>query len=176
MKTKIVSCHTADSKAVKLEVNSTVILPPLVFPALIMNIATKVMFRHCFQRPLYCSYYPEVEKSKQSSSIRCLWCRSMVRYLWFNLGLERFSNSHPNLIFIDVLNGLILLGPYQKISGQNWLKSLISSRVIEEKKRISATSDQNIFWCVQNKTHLFSLCGHTERQLYQLQHQGPSTL
>ncbi len=31
-KTKIVSCHTADSKLVKEEVNSTVILPPLVFP------------------------------------------------------------------------------------------------------------------------------------------------
>ena len=32
MKTKNVSCHTADSKPVKLEVNGTVILPPLVFP------------------------------------------------------------------------------------------------------------------------------------------------
>jgi hypothetical protein len=34
MKTKIVSCHTADSKLVKQDVNGTVILPPLVFPAL----------------------------------------------------------------------------------------------------------------------------------------------
>jgi hypothetical protein len=32
IKTKIVSCHTAGSKPVKQEVNSTVILPPLVFP------------------------------------------------------------------------------------------------------------------------------------------------
>jgi len=32
-KNKIVSCHTADSKPVKQEVNGTVILPPLVFPA-----------------------------------------------------------------------------------------------------------------------------------------------
>jgi hypothetical protein len=32
IKTKIVSCHTTDSKPVKQEVNST-ILPPLVFPA-----------------------------------------------------------------------------------------------------------------------------------------------
>jgi hypothetical protein len=32
IKTKIVSCHTADSKPVKQEVSSTVILPPLVFP------------------------------------------------------------------------------------------------------------------------------------------------
>ncbi len=33
IKTKIVSCHTANSKPVKQEVNSTVIIPPLVFPA-----------------------------------------------------------------------------------------------------------------------------------------------
>jgi hypothetical protein len=32
IKTKIVSCHTADSKPVKQEVNGRVILPPLVFP------------------------------------------------------------------------------------------------------------------------------------------------
>ncbi len=31
-KTKIFSCHKADSKPVKQEVNGTVILPPLVFP------------------------------------------------------------------------------------------------------------------------------------------------
>ncbi len=32
IKTKNVSCHTADSLPVKQEVNGTVILPPLVFP------------------------------------------------------------------------------------------------------------------------------------------------
>ncbi len=32
---KIVNCHTTDSKPVKQEVNSTVMLPPLVFPGLI---------------------------------------------------------------------------------------------------------------------------------------------
>jgi hypothetical protein len=32
IKTKIVSCQTADSKPVKQEINSTVILPPLVYP------------------------------------------------------------------------------------------------------------------------------------------------
>ncbi len=31
--TNIVNCHTADSKPVKQEVNGTVILPHLVFPA-----------------------------------------------------------------------------------------------------------------------------------------------
>ncbi len=34
IKTKIVTCHTADSNPVKQEVNGTVILPSLVFPAL----------------------------------------------------------------------------------------------------------------------------------------------
>jgi hypothetical protein len=34
VKTKIVSCHTADSKPVKQEVNGTMILHPSVFPAL----------------------------------------------------------------------------------------------------------------------------------------------
>jgi hypothetical protein len=33
IKTKIVSCHTADSKPVKQEVNSTMILPTLLFSA-----------------------------------------------------------------------------------------------------------------------------------------------
>ncbi len=33
IKTKMVSCYTTDSKPVKQEVNSTVILPPVVFPA-----------------------------------------------------------------------------------------------------------------------------------------------
>jgi hypothetical protein len=33
IKTNFVSSHTADSKPVKQEVNGTVILPPLVFPA-----------------------------------------------------------------------------------------------------------------------------------------------
>jgi len=32
IKTKIVSCHTADSKPFKREVSGTVILPPFVFP------------------------------------------------------------------------------------------------------------------------------------------------
>ncbi len=32
IKTKIISCYTADSEPVKQEVNGTVLLPPLVFP------------------------------------------------------------------------------------------------------------------------------------------------
>jgi hypothetical protein len=34
IKIKIVGCHTANSKPVKREVNGTVLLPPLVIPAL----------------------------------------------------------------------------------------------------------------------------------------------
>jgi hypothetical protein len=35
IQTNIVSCHTVDFKPVKQEVRSTVILPPLVFPAVV---------------------------------------------------------------------------------------------------------------------------------------------
>ncbi len=50
IKTKIVSCHTADSKLVKQEVNGTVILPPLVFPA-------------------HCQTHPKIIISDQRSSL-----------------------------------------------------------------------------------------------------------
>ncbi len=39
IKTKIFSCHAADSKPVKQQVNGTVILPPLVSPGLIVCVA-----------------------------------------------------------------------------------------------------------------------------------------
>jgi hypothetical protein len=38
IKTINVSCHTADSKPAKQEVNSTVILPPLVFPVILLEV------------------------------------------------------------------------------------------------------------------------------------------
>jgi hypothetical protein len=41
IKTKIVSCPTTDSKPVKQEVNSTVILPPLVFPGTIYSCSNR---------------------------------------------------------------------------------------------------------------------------------------
>jgi len=40
IKTKIISCHTAFSKPVKLEVNGSMILPPLVFPVLVIRGST----------------------------------------------------------------------------------------------------------------------------------------
>jgi len=49
IKTNIASCHTADSKPVKQEVNGTVILPPLVFPDLSVPIVV------CFKK-MDCSH------------------------------------------------------------------------------------------------------------------------
>ena len=40
IKTKIVSCHTADSKPVKQEVNGTMIPLPLVFPEVSLQLRT----------------------------------------------------------------------------------------------------------------------------------------
>jgi hypothetical protein len=45
IKTKVVRCHTADSKPVKQEVNGTLILPPLVFPGLVViSMASLALF------------------------------------------------------------------------------------------------------------------------------------
>jgi hypothetical protein len=46
IKTKIVSCHTADSKPVKQEVNGTVNLPPLEFPG--QTVTTKLCLGSSF--------------------------------------------------------------------------------------------------------------------------------
>jgi hypothetical protein len=49
IETKIVSCHTADSKPVKQEVNCTVILPPtLVFPGYINTYTHKHLYIYIF--------------------------------------------------------------------------------------------------------------------------------
>jgi len=52
IKTKIISCHAADSKPVKQEVNGTEILPPLVFPALayLASTSTSATNKNVFRR------------------------------------------------------------------------------------------------------------------------------
>ena len=44
IKTKNVSCQTANSKRIKLEVKGTVILPPLVFPGLTIEFRLDKIF------------------------------------------------------------------------------------------------------------------------------------
>ncbi len=50
IKPKIDSCHTADSKPVKQEVNSTVIHPPLVFPDKTFTLINSVINEASFLR------------------------------------------------------------------------------------------------------------------------------
>ena len=45
IKTKIVSCLTADSKPVKQEVSGTAILPPLVFPDFVKKVGWEVCWK-----------------------------------------------------------------------------------------------------------------------------------
>ncbi len=52
VKTKIVNYHTANSKAVKQEVNSTVVLPPLVFPGQIYTQMDRHMDRQSARRQM----------------------------------------------------------------------------------------------------------------------------
>ncbi len=68
IKTKIVSCHTADSKPVKQEVNGTVILPPLVFhvAALIASLKNKL---HLENIQFISQYIHKVHNNKQTSMI-----------------------------------------------------------------------------------------------------------
>jgi hypothetical protein len=63
-KNKNVSCHTADSKPVKQEVNSTVIFPPLVFPGAIFTLSGRQM--RISSRSACCQCY----KTFFSSSLR----------------------------------------------------------------------------------------------------------
>ena len=57
IKTKIFSCHTTNSKPVKQEVSSTVILPPLVFPGLAFLINFKFLNPFYETRGLYHKTY-----------------------------------------------------------------------------------------------------------------------
>jgi len=57
IKTKIVSCHTADAKPVKQEVNGTIILPPLVFPGLSLT---------RFLKRVYCNEEGQSNEESQS--------------------------------------------------------------------------------------------------------------
>ncbi len=45
IKTKIASCHATDSKPVKQEVNGTVILPTLVFPAQTLSMGISMVWK-----------------------------------------------------------------------------------------------------------------------------------
>ncbi len=104
IKTKIVSCHAADLKLVKQEVNSTVIHPPLVFPVwMIISMANKfqnfiaqvynmfssinqILFKSCHALPLFCS----------------------GKYLNLIKHLELLKWSyHRNLIYIECLYKLV---------------------------------------------------------------------
>ncbi len=82
IKTKIVSCHGADSKLVKQGINSTVMLHPLVFPALRIPSVT-----------LY-SFFPVSDKPKVRSS------RGLAE--GWRLDSRRDDHLQPS----DVLRGL----------------------------------------------------------------------
>jgi hypothetical protein len=56
MKTKFVSCHTADSQPVQQEVSGTVILPPLVFPAVNVSYAPVAYYDTATIRALKCFF------------------------------------------------------------------------------------------------------------------------
>jgi hypothetical protein len=82
MKTKIVSCHTSDSKSVKQEANGTMILPPSVFPAechlcqmlFILSVTNKPFMLSVTNKPFKLCHFPECRYAE------CLYteCRGVV--------------------------------------------------------------------------------------------------
>jgi hypothetical protein len=56
IKTEIINCHTAFSKPVKQEDNSTLILPPLVFPVECLNTVCRDVYCHAKCRHAGCHY------------------------------------------------------------------------------------------------------------------------
>ncbi len=69
---KIVSCHTADSKPVKQEVNSTAILPPLVFPAPIFPHITYIFLKWCNDKWNSASFWNTKIRTERAGTYRPL--------------------------------------------------------------------------------------------------------
>ncbi len=73
IKTKIVSSHTAESKPVKQEVNSTMILPPLVFPACTVDLLFDWFGISCTTTDNFCFYlqnrHPKPVKQEVNSTV-----------------------------------------------------------------------------------------------------------
>ncbi len=77
-KTKIVSCHTTDSKPVKQEVNSTVILPALVFLARSNEAVGFKNVNNCLNINIY--FYLEISPDQSSNQYFkcCSYCKISV--------------------------------------------------------------------------------------------------
>jgi hypothetical protein len=86
IKTKVASCNTADSKPVKHEVKSTVILPLLVFPVLsiYLFVRAEVSIQKLIKRE-----QKKVKKYRQFFDI--FYCV----FLKFEIGLSLINNYNP---------------------------------------------------------------------------------
>ncbi len=84
IKTKIVSSRTGDSKPVKQEVNSTAILPPLVFPALTSAKGQKLHFFSEQQMLFY----------KKYENILNPLCAKLLLVFYLTLALTLYYNLY----------------------------------------------------------------------------------
>ncbi len=97
IKTKIVSCHTADSKPVKQDVNRTVILPPLVFPARGISVSKNIIFNKT--RALVESANKAGELARQVGCLNrcaCFNCQCFLQQPLRELTFTRQAISHIN--------------------------------------------------------------------------------
>jgi hypothetical protein len=102
IKTKNVSCHTADSKPVKQEVNSTVILPVLVFPELAFALLSLV--NSCITHHIFNDCYIKVGlKSDEKSfyeTMSALTFQQFIAVLCLAFQLSQVSHIAPTPLFL----------------------------------------------------------------------------
>jgi hypothetical protein len=110
IKTKLVSNHTADSKPVKQEVNGTVILPPLVFPRLVVTRRSIVLIfpfhkgfpvPNCFLRLFQVGEFYSVNNTiEYQSHVQVEWPGRSVIKLFFLQHSSLFFNK--NITFYNI--------------------------------------------------------------------------
>ncbi len=126
IKTKIVSCQTADSKPVKQEVDGTVILPPLVFPGYskkrfckmcLIPLTSRLKIVQNRLRVINSFFGPvffrgnrnALAYSKKRSGLPCLWSTSKLlgRIIHFFTKIG-FNMKYTSLLMTYILRLLIL--------------------------------------------------------------------
>ena len=97
-----------------------------------MIITIKSMFCHNMQCPLYCSNFPKLKQSKQSSNILCLWLwaitwKLITHYLTIYNLFVLFDTNHSNF-FLNYLLKLVLL-----ISASKWWRHVKKQSLLNYK-------------------------------------------
>ncbi len=126
-KTKIVSCHTADSKPVKQEVNGTVILPPLAFPVSSYSFKSMVLTGHklLLKVTWHMRFFIAISTVKmppQIGRVNCPWAATYV---------ERFENGSSSLnSALDAISNFWMKIILNFFPGQKFYENALQKKTI----------------------------------------------